>query len=104
MPTAATALALICAATLGINAFAANLIGLLTDLFPERQLARVSAITGVGDGAMSMCAMLATGIIVDRFSYLPIFVAAGLFPMIGLASLFVLVRRVAKLDVRMDRT
>ena len=93
-PNAGLALALICLASLGINAFAANLMGILTDLFPQRILARVSAITGVGDGAMSMTMMLVTGMVVDRFSYLPVFIGAGLFPVISLASLLVLVRRI----------
>lgn len=78
-------------ATLGINAFAANLIGLLTDLFPQHLLARITALTGVGDGTMSMVAMLATGMIVDRFSYLPVFLAAAAFPLAGLAAFLLLV-------------
>ncbi len=93
-PSASAAVAFICLASLGINAFAANLMGILTDLFPQRILARVSAVTGVGDGAMSMIMMLATGVVVDRFSYLPVFVAAGLFPLLSLTSLLVLVGRI----------
>lgn len=95
-PNAAAAIALICLATLGINAFAANLMALISDLFPQKVLARASGITGVGDGAMSMLSMLATGIVVDRFSYLPIFVAAGLFPVAALAAFFFLVRKVER--------
>jgi ACS family hexuronate transporter-like MFS transporter len=94
-PGAASALALLCAAAFGINAVAANLIGLISDLFPHAALARVTALTGVGDGAMSMLMMLATGYVIDRFSYLPVFVAAGLFPAMALASLFLLVGRIA---------
>ena len=98
-PNAGTAIALICVATLGINAFAANLMALMTDLFPQRVLARASGITGVGDGAMSMLSMLATGIVVDRFSYLPIFIAAGLFPVASLAAFFFLVKKVERVTV-----
>ena len=93
-PTAPAAMACLCLAALGINAFAANLMGLLTDLFPQPILARVSSLTGVGDGAMSMCMMLLTGVLVDRFSYLPVFMGAGLFPMLSLASLLILVGRI----------
>jgi|YNPNPStandDraft_1061719.scaffolds.fasta_scaffold06153_7 ACS family hexuronate transporter-like MFS transporter len=98
-PDAGTALALICLASLGINALAANLMGLLTDLFPERVLARVSGMTGVGDGAVSMTMMQLTGVVVDRFSYLPVFVAAGAFPLAALASLELLVGEVRRLDL-----
>jgi ACS family hexuronate transporter-like MFS transporter len=90
----ASALALICAASLAVNAYAANLIGLITDLFPHRVLARVTGLTGVGDNVMSMAAMLLTGVVVDRFSYTPVFIVAGLLPILGLGSFFVLVRRV----------
>ena len=84
--TPASALALICAASLAVNAYASNLIGLITDLFPHRVLARVTGLTGVGDNVMSMLAMLLTGIVVDHFSYRPIFMAAGILPILGLAS------------------
>jgi len=99
VPGAAWAIFLICLASLGINAFAANLIGILTDLFPETVLAKVSGLTGVGDGTMSMIMMLLTGIIVDRESYTPVFVAAGTLPILALAALFVLVRKVQPIDL-----
>ena len=92
--SAASAMALICVAVMGINAFAANLMGIIADLFPQRILAKVSALTGVGDGAMSMTMMLATGVVLDRASWAPVFIAAGLLPLLSLTSLLVLVGRV----------
>jgi len=94
MPNNVSAIALICLASLAINAYAANLIGLYTDLFPHEMLARITSLTGIGDGVMSMMSMLFTGMVVDHFSYLPVFVAAGLLPFLALGSFFVLVRRV----------
>jgi ACS family hexuronate transporter-like MFS transporter len=93
-PSVPWALTLICTATLGINAFAANLMGLLTDLFPEPVLARVGGLTGMGDNALGMCMMLLTGVVIDRFSYLPVFIGAGVFPVLALAAFFTLVRNV----------
>jgi ACS family hexuronate transporter-like MFS transporter len=90
----ASALALLCAASLAVNAYAANLIGLITDLFPHRMLARVTGLTGVGDNLMSMAAMFLTGVVVDRFSYTPVFLAAGILPLLGLAAFFVFIRTV----------
>jgi ACS family hexuronate transporter-like MFS transporter len=87
-------MALICLASLGINAVAANLMGLITDLFPQRVLARVSGMTGVGDGLVSMVAMQLTGVVVDRFSYTPIFICAGVLPLLLLTSLMVLVGKI----------
>jgi ACS family hexuronate transporter-like MFS transporter len=93
-PNAASAVACLCLAALGINAFAANLMGLLTDLFPQAILARVSSLTGVGDGAMSMSMMLLTGWLVQHFSYMPVFLGAGLFPVLSLTSLLLLVGKI----------
>lgn len=97
--TAFSAVTLICLASLGINAFAANLMGLLTDLFPQAVLAKVSGLTGIGDSGVSMVVMLLTGIVVDRFSYLPVFIAAGVFPVISLSALLLLVRTIRPISL-----
>jgi ACS family hexuronate transporter-like MFS transporter len=93
-------IALICAATFGISAYTATHIGTLTDLFDDRVLARLTGLTGLGEGVMNMTLMVATGVVVDRFSYLPVFVAAGGMPLLGLAALFLLVRRIEPVRVR----
>jgi MFS transporter, ACS family, hexuronate transporter len=90
-PTAGAAIGIICLASLGINAIAANLMGLIADLFPQPILARVSGMTGVGDGIVSMLMMLLAGIVIDRFSYTPVFIAVGLLPLLSLTALMVLV-------------
>jgi len=88
----ASAITLICAAAFGINAMSANHMAVVSDVFPETILARVSGLTGVGDGVISMILMLCTGWVVDHFSFRPIFVAIGLMPVVALASLLLLVR------------
>jgi len=98
-PNAPAAMPLICLASAGINSFSVTFIGLLTDLFPQHLLARVSGLTGIGDGVVSMFLMLTTGIVVQHFSYLPVFIAAALMPVLGLASLYGLVRRVRKVEI-----
>jgi ACS family hexuronate transporter-like MFS transporter len=95
----AAALGLISIASLGINAYAANLIGLLTDLFPHHMLGRITSLTGIGDGIMSMTAMLLTGMVVDHFSYVPVFIAVGLLPFLALSAFFVLVRKIRPIVV-----
>jgi ACS family hexuronate transporter-like MFS transporter len=94
VPRAAWAIVLICVASLGINAFAANLISILTDLFPEPILAKVSGLTGVGDGIMSMTMMLLAGVIIDRHSYAWVFTGAAVLPVSALAALFLLVGKI----------
>jgi ACS family hexuronate transporter-like MFS transporter len=101
-PNNLIAVGLICIASLGINAYAANLIGLYTDLFPHQMLARITSLTGIGDGIMSMVTMLLTGVVVDHFSYVPVFIAAGLLPFLALSSFFLLVRRVQPVPINLD--
>ncbi|MEX2262126.1 MAG: MFS transporter [Bryobacteraceae bacterium] len=93
-PGEAAPVALICVATFGLSIYVATHIGLLTDLFPQKMLARVTGLTGMCEGCVNMALMLATGIVVDRFSYLPVFMAAGLMPALGLSALFLLVRKI----------
>jgi len=99
-PGPASALALICAASLALNAYAANLLGVLTDVFPQQMLARITGLTGIGDNGMSMIAMLLTGVVVDRFSYTPVFITAGIMPILGAACFFVLVQSVRPLSFK----
>jgi ACS family hexuronate transporter-like MFS transporter len=94
VPGESDAIAVICAATFGISGFAATHIGALGDLFPQRVLARIAGFTGAGEGVMNMAVTLATGMVVDRFSYVPVFAAAGLMPLMALAALFLFVRKI----------
>jgi ACS family hexuronate transporter-like MFS transporter len=94
VPGERAAIALICAATFGLSAFVATHIGMLTDLFPQRVLAQIAGITGAGEGVMNIVLTLATGIIVDRLSYVPVFAAAGLMPALAVIAMFVLIRRI----------
>jgi ACS family hexuronate transporter-like MFS transporter len=87
-------IALISLATFGNCVYSAVYIGTITDLFSEKVLASLSGITGAGEGAVNMVLMLATGVVVDRFSYFPVFMAAGLMPMMGFLVLLLVVRRV----------
>jgi ACS family hexuronate transporter-like MFS transporter len=85
---------LISLATFGISIYSAVYIGAITDLFSEKVLASLSGVTGAGEGVVNMVFMLATGMVVDRFSYLPVFLAAGLMPLLGYLVLLLVVRRV----------
>ena len=86
--------ALVCVATFGVSVFAATFIGMLADLFPQRALASVTGLTGTCEGAVNMALVLATGVVVDRFSYLPVFLAAGLMPAMGGLAFLLLIRRI----------
>jgi ACS family hexuronate transporter-like MFS transporter len=92
--TRSTALAflLIGFAMLADNFLSANMFGSMTDLFPEHQLGRVTGFSGVAGGLSGLLFPLLTGVLVDRFSYTPVFVLVALMPLAGTASLFLLGR------------
>lgn len=92
------AVAVICVATFGLASTVPNHIGLLTDLFNPKILAAITGLTGLAEGLVNMAVQLATGSVVQEYSYLPVFLAAGVMPMLALAALFLLVRRVERLE------
>jgi ACS family hexuronate transporter-like MFS transporter len=92
------ALSLICVATFGLAATAANHIGVLGDMFPPRILAAVTGLTGLCEGVVNMALTLATGRVVDQFGYLPVFAAAAALPWFAVAALFLFVRKIERLE------
>lgn len=94
VPAEAPAFLLICLSTFAMGAITSNLIGLLGDLFAPGVLARLTGLTGLFEGLFNLLVTLATGMVVDRLGYMPVFLAAGLLPVLALGALFGLVRRV----------
>jgi hypothetical protein len=47
----------------------------------------------VGEGIFNMVLTLLAGVIIDRFSWFPVFATASLMPLGSLAGLFLLVRK-----------
>jgi ACS family hexuronate transporter-like MFS transporter len=78
---------------LGANIMANIIIVVITDVFPQSVQARVTSLTGVGEGLMNMGMSLTTGFLVDHFSFLPVFISAAALPAVGLWGLFAWVRR-----------
>lgn len=87
--SASLALVLISLATFAYASWAANILTLPTDLFPQHVVASVSGMSGTGAALGGMLFMLITGVVVDHYSYVPIFLAAGLMPL--MAAGFVMV-------------
>ncbi len=83
---------------LGVNVMANHVIAVITDVFPEPTLARVTGVTGMGEGLVNMAMTLFTGIVVDRLSWFPVFSVAALMPMGSLAGPLFLVRRCQRVD------
>jgi ACS family hexuronate transporter-like MFS transporter len=63
-----------------------------SDLFPEDIVATVTGLSGLAAGLAGAAFTFAVGLTVDRFSYGPAFLVAGLMPLAATASLFLLIR------------
>jgi len=80
-------------ATFAYSAWAANMLTLPADLFPPQVVASVSGLSGTGAATGGMLFTLLIGYVVDRFSYLPVFTAAGLMPLVSFCIIAWGVRR-----------
>jgi ACS family hexuronate transporter-like MFS transporter len=87
------AIAAISVVLLGHTFLSANMFATVSDVFPDSAVARVTGLTGVASGLSGIFFPYLTGVIVDRFSYLPVFFMAALMPLVGVAILFLTVDR-----------
>jgi ACS family hexuronate transporter-like MFS transporter len=98
--SAMMSLAFISVATFAYASWAAVFIALPADIFPKEVCASVYGIAGTAAGFGGMIFTLVTGKVVDKYSYLPIFIAAGVLPLIAAALLVILIGRVEPLVVQ----
>lgn len=87
-----TALGLICFALWGYASWSTMGLTLPSDLFPQDVVATVTGLSGLAAGLAGALFTFAVGILVDRFSYKPAFLAAGLLPLLATACIFLLIR------------
>jgi ACS family hexuronate transporter-like MFS transporter len=85
------AIAAISIVLLGHTFLSANMFATVSDVFPDSAVARVTGLTGVASGLSGIFFPYLTGVLVDRFSYLPVFFMAALMPLLGVLVLFVTV-------------
>jgi ACS family hexuronate transporter-like MFS transporter len=88
------ALAFISVVTFGFQSWINNVQTLPSDFFPQQAVAAVAGLGGVGAGVGAILYVLATGWVVDHFSYTPILIIASLLPLLGTVILFLLSGRI----------
>jgi MFS transporter, ACS family, hexuronate transporter len=86
------AIGLICFALWGYASWSTMGLTLPSDLFPQDIVATVTGLSGLAAGLAGAAFTFAVGIMVDRFSYGPAFLVAGLLPLIATVCLMLLVR------------
>lgn len=89
----------ICLVYLGHYALSANMFAVVSDVFPNSAVARVTGLTGIAGGLSGFLFPLLVGRVVDRLSFAPVFLMAALMPAAGVLVLFLLLGRLTKLSV-----
>ncbi len=78
VPSAGLAIAAMSVVVFGHAIWIANLMALPADLFPSRAVATAAGFSGMGGAIGGALANFYTGSIITHFSYMPIFICAGL--------------------------
>lgn len=78
LPSAALSIAASSVVVLGHAIWVTNLLTLPADIFPAQEVGTASGLSGMGGSLGGVLATLVTGYVVTRFSYLPMFIWAGL--------------------------
>ena len=86
------ALGMICFALWGYASWSTMGLTLPSDLFPQDVVATVTGLSGLAAGLVSAVFTMAVGVLVDRFSYAPAFLVAGLMPLLATGCVFLLIR------------
>jgi ACS family glucarate transporter-like MFS transporter len=81
-------------ALFGNQWYAATYIGAVGDIVPQQLAGRVNGIAGFGDNGAATLAVLFTGLIVDHFGWSRVFVGAGILPLLAMASVFFVLRKI----------
>jgi len=97
---AMVALALIGVVLFGFQVWINNVQTLPSDFFPDKAVASVAGLGGVGAGIGSMIFVLGTGWIVDHFSYVPVLVSAGLLAPLGTIVLLILCGPIRRIQLK----
>lgn len=84
------AIALTCVVTFGHALWISSLLTLPTDMFPGAQIGTSTGLTGMGGAVGGMLANLGTGHLVQKFSYRPVFLMAGLMHPLAFVILWIL--------------
>lgn len=88
-----SALALICLAMWGFASWSTMGLTFPSDLLPQDVVATVTGLSGLAAGLVGAAFTFSVGVIVDRFSYRPVFVVAGIMPVFATVCVMTLIRQ-----------
>jgi ACS family hexuronate transporter-like MFS transporter len=88
VPTVPEALGVIGIVLFGHTFLSANMFAAVTDMFPDNAVGRATGLHGICGGLSGFLFPLLTGVLVDHFSYSPVFALAAIMPLAGTIALF----------------
>jgi ACS family hexuronate transporter-like MFS transporter len=83
-------IALVSVAMVGYTGVTANMLAMPADVFPKEIVASIWGLASMGSGFGGMVFALITGWLVDRYSYVPVFMGFGLIPLIAILIIWFL--------------
>jgi ACS family hexuronate transporter-like MFS transporter len=89
-PSAWLSIGYVSLAMTGYTGSLANMLAFPADVFAPNEVSSVYGLASMGSGFGGMVFSLATGWVVDHYSYLPVFVGFGLMPLICVGVLWTL--------------
>ncbi|HKS94716.1 MAG TPA: MFS transporter, partial [Terriglobia bacterium] len=93
---------LVSLAMLGYTGCCSILLAFPADVFPKNVVGSIWGLASMGSGFGGMIFALLTGAVIDRFSYVPVFVAFGLMPLICAAILWTLLGPIPRAPAVME--
>jgi ACS family hexuronate transporter-like MFS transporter len=97
--SAALCIALISTATFGYSGALADLLAVPADVFPTGAVASIWGFASMGSGMGGMIFSLATGWLVDHYSFRPVFVIFGVIPLVAAWMVWTLPRNAESADL-----
>jgi ACS family hexuronate transporter-like MFS transporter len=99
---ARTSIALISLAMLGYTGCGSIMLAYPVDVYPKNVVGSIWGLASMGSGFGGMVFALLTGLVIDRFSYLPVFIGFGLMPLVCAGIIWTLLGPISPLSSGLD--
>jgi ACS family hexuronate transporter-like MFS transporter len=101
---ARTSIALVSLAMLGYTGCTSIMLAYPADIYPKNVLGSIWGLASMGSGFGGMIFALLTGVVVDHFSFLPVFIGFGLTPLVCAGILWTVPGRISPLSRELGLT
>jgi ACS family hexuronate transporter-like MFS transporter len=95
---AGTSIALVSLAMLGYTGCGSIMLACPADVYPKNVVGSIWGLASMGSGFGGMAFALLTGLVIDRFSYLLVFIGFGLMPLVCAGILWTLLGPISPLS------